>query len=230
MSKHAATRSGRDRRSGWVPFLCVLAAIAALSASAISWVIAPNWGRHDAIAAPRTVGRVPPSQQPPAQQPVTVHDSPVAQARLTPDRIAIPALHVTAPIIKVGTLPGGALQVPRNPKIAGWWAGGASPGAPTGTAVIAGHINYSGVTGAFAHIGKLNPGDTVYVYGTREGKSTRLAFKVTGVRTYLKHGLPYKKIFNQDVSGRLVLVTCGGPFDARTGNYLDNIVTYAVPA
>jgi hypothetical protein len=24
-------------------------------------------------------------------------------------------------------------------------------------------------------------------------------------------------------------VTCGGPFDASTGNYLDNIVVFAVP-
>jgi hypothetical protein len=31
------------------------------------------------------------------------------------------------------------------------------------------------------------------------------------------------------VAGRLVLVTCGGPFDASTGNYLDNIVAFAVP-
>jgi hypothetical protein len=26
-----------------------------------------------------------------------------------------------------------------------------------------------------------------------------------------------------------VLVTCGGPFDARTGSYRDNIVAFAVP-
>jgi hypothetical protein len=28
----------------------------------------------------------------------------------------------------------------------------------------------------------------------------------------------------------VALVTCGGPFDAATGNYLDNIVAFAVPA
>jgi hypothetical protein len=221
MGKHAA---GRRAHSGWVPFLCAVAAIVLLAAAAISWVSAPNWGRHDAVAAPRTVGEVP------VEQPPALHDSPVAQSVLTPNRIEIPALRVSAPIVKVGTTPGGALQVPRNPKIAGWWDRGASPGAPKGTAIIAGHINYAGVTGALAHIGELDHGDTVYVYGARDGTTTRLAFRVTGVRTYLKHNLPYKKIFNQEVAGRLVLVTCGGPFDARTGNYLDNIVTYAVPA
>jgi hypothetical protein len=41
--------------------------------------------------------------------------------------------------------------------------------------------------------------------------------------------LPYKQIFDQSSVGRLAIVTCGGPFDASTGNYLDNIVAYAVP-
>jgi hypothetical protein len=53
--------------------------------------------------------------------------------------------------------------------------------------------------------------------------------KITGVRTYTKKALPYKEIFNQNSVGRLAIVTCGGPFDASTGHYLDNIVAYAVP-
>jgi hypothetical protein len=32
------------------------------------------------------------------------------------------------------------------------------------------------------------------------------------------------------VAARLVIVSCGGPFDATTGHYLDNIVAYAAPA
>jgi len=27
-----------------------------------------------------------------------------------------------------------------------------------------------------------------------------------------------------------VLITCGGPFDSATGNYLDNIVAFARPS
>jgi hypothetical protein len=57
-----------------------------------------------------------------------------------------------------------------------------------------------------------------------------LTFRITGVRTYEKSSLPYKKIFDQHAPGRLAIVTCGGPFDASTGNYEDNIVAYAVPA
>lgn len=220
MGRHRVRRAGY---SGWLPFLCAIAAIAALATAAISWVTAPNWGRNDVVAAPRTVGTVP------AQTP-SVAGSPVAHSLLTPKHLEIPALSVSAPIVRVGTQRNGALQVPRDPKTTGWWGGGANPGAPTGTAVIAGHINYSGVTGALAQIGELDPGDVVYVDGLRDGSKTRVPFTITGVRTYLKHGLPYQTIFNQDVAGRLVLITCGGPFDASTGNYRDNIVAYAVPA
>jgi hypothetical protein len=50
------------------------------------------------------------------------------------------------------------------------------------------------------------------------------------VRTYNKHALPWQEIFDQKSVGRLAIVTCGGPFDASTGNYRDNIVAFAVPS
>jgi hypothetical protein len=50
------------------------------------------------------------------------------------------------------------------------------------------------------------------------------------VRTYPKEtGLP-ASAFARDGAPRLVLITCGGPFDAATGNYEDNVVVYATPA
>ena len=49
------------------------------------------------------------------------------------------------------------------------------------------------------------------------------------VRTYGKDDLP-ASIFARSGRERLVLVTCGGPFDSRTHHYSDNIVVYAVPA
>ena len=73
-------------------------------------------------------------------------------------------------------------------------------------------------------------GDLVYVDGMSGGKQTRVAFRITGVQTYSKTTLPYAQIFDQSSVGRLALVTCGGPFNAKTHNYLDNIVAFAVPA
>jgi hypothetical protein len=86
------------------------------------------------------------------------------------------------------------------------------------------------VTGVLARIGTLNPGDKLFLKGFHHSRKLRLKFRITGVRTYRKTALPYRKIFNQHSPSRLVLVTCGGPFDAATGNYQDNIVAFAVPA
>ena len=99
-----------------------------------------------------------------------------------------------------------------------------------GTAVLASHINYNGVQGTFARIGTLKPGDSIRVWGRFNARQQKkVTFRVTAVRTYHKTALPYRQIFDQKIAGRLALVTCGGPFDASTGNYLDNIVVYAVP-
>jgi sortase family protein len=148
---------------------------------------------------------------------------------VSPHSIEIPKLAARAPIVKVGTRDR-ELDIPLDPKIVGWWDGGARPGARTGTAILAGHINFSGVSGVLARIGTLDPGDTVYVTGVHHAKKVRLKFRITGVRTYHKTALPYRQIFDQRSVGRLAIVTCGGPFDASTGNYEDNIVAFAVPA
>ena len=39
-----------------------------------------------------------------------------------------------------------------------------------------------------------------------------------------------RDLFRQDVRARLLLVTCGGEFDRRTGHYERNVVVFAVPA
>lgn len=217
--KHARTNPPKATRyAGWGPFLCVLAAIGLLAASAITWVTSPSWGHPQVtIAEPRNIGEVP------------TKAGAVAML-LAPSRIEIPRLKTAAPIVTVDVSADRELQIPENPAVVGWWRGGAQPGARKGTAILAGHINYAGVQGALARINVLNPGDIVYIVGKHNGRTVRVKFKITGVRTYIKKALPYQEIFDQKSVGRLAIVTCGGPFDASTGNYLDNIVAFAVPA
>lgn len=204
---------------GWMPFACLIAAIVVIAGAGVTWQNSPYWG-HNPRAQAREVGTVP-------TKPVAVA---VAVLPIDPNRIVIPKLKAVAPIVPVATTSDGELDVPINPKKVGWWRYGAKPGATKGTAILAGHVNYAGVSGTMAHIGKLSPGDEVDVFGTQNANSkTEVHFRVTGVRTYHKTRLPYKQIFDQGSVGRIVIVTCGGPFDASTGNYLDNIVVYAVP-
>jgi hypothetical protein len=206
--------------TGWVPFACVLAALLTIATAGITWVTSPQWGdNHNARAPVTNKGQIP----------TTLAPSAVADI-VAPNRIVIPKIHANAPIVPVGTTADRELQIPLNPRVVGWWRYGAKPGATVGTAILAGHINYAGVTGSMAAIGQLDPGDQVYVFGKQNADNRHeVRFRVTGVRTYHKTHLPYQKIFNQKSAGRIVIVTCGGPFDASTGNYLDNIVVFAVP-
>ncbi|WP_375480611.1 class F sortase [uncultured Jatrophihabitans sp.] len=226
MPQAKSQRSSVLQHIGWVPFACVIAMVLVLSLAGVTWLTSPYWG-HNAQAQERNVGSVPTTAG---------VGSDAAALALSPNRVELPTLKAQAPVVSVATSSNGELEIPLDPKIVGWWKPGAQPGAKTGTAVLAGHINYAGVTGALADIGKLKPGDPVYVFGTHNvakngaGRRAEVKFSVTGVRTYHKTSLPYRQIFDQKVVGRIALVTCGGPFDAATGNYLDNIVVYAVPA
>ena len=213
---------GRWARWGGLPFVVTVVAIVLVATSALTWVTSPNWGTSNAQAPARDVGTVPAAA---AKNPTTtriVYD-------LDPNRILIPKLGADAPIQDMGETATRELDIPLNPKIVGWWNGGAHPGAAVGTAVLAGHINYAGVTGELARIGSLDVGDHIYVTGFQQGKLVKLSFSVAAVRTYRKTALPFEQIFDQKVAGRLAVITCGGPFDAQTGNYLDNIVVYATP-
>lgn len=205
----------RPRRGpGRLALLLVLLAIGFTTAAGISFVISPTWGGGQGATADN--GTIPNANG--KRVPV-----------ISPHMIVIPKLHARAPIVRVGTQDR-ELAIPLDPHVVGWWDGGAKPGARRGTAILAGHINYAGVSGTLASIGTLHPGDKVFVTGRHHAKKLRLRFSITGVRTYRKTSLPYKQIFDQRSAGRLAIVTCGGPFDSSTGNYLDNIVVFAVPA
>jgi sortase family protein len=217
-----ATGSRLLQRAGWVPFACAILTVAVLALAGITWQNSPYWGRNPQ-AAPRDIGSVP-TASPPAPARLA------AAVQIAPNRIVIPKLKTSAKIVKVATTPDGELEIPLDPKVVGWWRYGAKPGAAKGTAILAGHINYAGVTGSMAQIGKLAPGDQVDVFGTQNANDrAEVRFRVTGVRTYHKTNLPYRQIFDQAGVGRIAIVTCGGPFDTATGNYLDNIVVFAVP-
>ncbi|HEV7207061.1 MAG TPA: class F sortase [Jatrophihabitans sp.] len=201
-----------------MPVVCALLTILVVAVANLTWITSPYWGRNNAVPPqPKLVGTVPVA-------------SGAKVTTLSPNRIVIPRLKAVAPIVPVTTTSDGELDVPANPRVVGWWSPGAKPGAQVGTAILAGHINYAGVDGTLADIGALKPGDAVYVYGKRIATRAVIRFTVTGVRTYHKTRLPYQQIFDQKSVGRIAIVTCGGPFDASTGNYLDNIVVFAVPA
>jgi LPXTG-site transpeptidase (sortase) family protein len=108
----------------------------------------------------------------------------------------------------------------------GWWADGASPGDKEGAILIAGHVDSAKAgAGAFFHVKDAKPGDRVEI-ATAGGRT--FTYKVSTVKSYRKADLP-TDVWSKKGRARLVLVTCGGPFDQKLSHYRDNIVLTAYP-
>jgi LPXTG-site transpeptidase (sortase) family protein len=145
----------------------------------------------------------------------------------TPVRVRVAALGIDAPVKPVGIdLAHGVLAVPSNIGRAGWWRDGTAPGASSGAILIAGHVDsaHAGL-GVFFKLHRAKAGDRVRLT-TADGRS--YVYRVVSVRDYRKSALP-TSVYSQHGAPRLVLVTCGGPFDPTKRHYRDNVVLTAVP-
>jgi sortase (surface protein transpeptidase) len=171
----------------------------------------------EAQAIPVTIGTAVPE----------VNGSPVARplAPSTPVRIVIPAIAVNAPVMELGLNADGTVQVPPldNHDLAGWYKGSVTPGA-RGAAVMLGHVDSWSGGSVFFKIKDLKPGDKVDVI--RANDSTAV-FTVDGLQKAVKVAFPTSQVYGNPGYPALRLITCGGPFDAATGSYLDNIIVYA---
>lgn len=148
-------------------------------------------------------------------------------ATAVPALLRIPAIGVSARIVPVGVAADGMLGIPADPAVVGWWAGGSYPGLPAGSTVLVGHVDSASAgPGALFHLEDLRPGALITV----TAGSRAWHYVVRAMRAYSKARLPAAVIFGQRVPARLVIVTCGGPFNSTTGHYLDNVVAYALPA
>jgi hypothetical protein len=139
-----------------------------------------------------------------------------------PKRVTLARLGIDAAVNAVGIdLKAGALGIPDDIKKVGWWSDGAAPGDTHGTVLIGGHVDSAKKgAGAFYALKSARRGDIVKVDNRR--------YRVTTVKRVAKASLP-ASIFTRTGAPKLVLVTCGGPFNAKIGHYRDNIIVTAVP-
>jgi hypothetical protein len=141
-----------------------------------------------------------------------------------PQHLVIADIGVDHPVVPVGLEPDGSMEIPENVHEIGWYTRTrVRPGDP-GSAVLAGHVD-SRVQGrgAFFDLGQLDLGAEVAV-GTDAGTQR---WQVTGRTSYDKTVLPIDDLFTVDGPPRLVLITCGGPFDSDTRHYTENVVVLA---
>jgi len=151
---------------------------------------------------------------------------PAATTDESPVRLRIPALKLNATVDAVGIDPAtGDFAVPPSVDQVGWYKFGPGFGATAGSIVIAGHVDSAAEgKGAFFGLPQLSKGDVVTLTG-QDGKVR--TFKVTARERYRKVAIPLDRYFARDGTPRLTLITCGGPFDSKTGHYRDNVVVTA---
>ena len=145
------------------------------------------------------------------------------QAPSRPVRLLIPAIGVDTPLVGLGLQEDRTVEVPDDPRRAGWYRFGATPG-DRGAAVVLGHVDSAAGPAVFARLSALRDGDLVEV----ELDTGRTAtFAVRHVRTYPNAAFPAAQVYRSR-RGRhtLNLVTCGGAYDRDAGGYQSNVVVY----
>jgi len=144
-----------------------------------------------------------------------------------PARLRVPALGVDAPVDPVGVSARGDLVIPDAVDRVGWYRFGPAPGAPAGSVLVAGHVDSARQgPGALFDLRSAAVGTRIDLV-TESGRTFR--YRVTGRETIAKTRLPVERLFDRAGAPRLVLVTCGGPFDRTTRSYRDNLVVAADP-
>ncbi|MER5770228.1 class F sortase [Streptomyces sp. NPDC001985] len=186
------------------------------------------WGREAAdgpgtSSAPTTgdvaaVGRPLGVPLPPAHEPV-------APAR--PQRVEIPSLGISAPVVPRGLDAAGAIDPPpyARARTVGWYGAGTQPGA-RGASLLVGHVDTETEPAVFYSLSTARPGAEVRV--TRaDGSVAR--FTVDDVQVFGRERFDARKAYGPRHSGRaeLRLITCGGTFDRATGGYTANVVVSA---
>ena len=132
-----------------------------------------------------------------------------------PKRVEIAKIGVNAPVVKIGTLPGGEMESPNGPTDVGWFAGGPRPGEP-GNAVLTGHLDWrTGETGVFWRLKELAKGDKIVV----ETETEKLTFEVEESALYARENAPVERIIGFAVGQVLTIITCEGRFIPNERDY-----------
>jgi hypothetical protein len=143
-----------------------------------------------------------------------------------PVAVHLPTLGISSDLLPLGLDDAGALEVPEDAHLAGWWTGGADPGE-RGPSVIVGHVDSHDGPGIFADLHELAPGDRVVV--TRED-GTAVHFDVERLEHHPKGAFPTEAVYGDTDGPELRLITCSGEFDRRARSYEDNLVVFLTVA
>lgn len=158
----------------------------------------------------------------------THHAVPATRARFTPSTVSIDSIGQVDVAIVDATVESDNLEPPADVHVAGIWTDGAPLDARTGTTTLVGHVNYVGQgDGAFHDLASVARGSSIT---TVDSSGVRTLWTVTSIEvTVKKNGVDPAVFAGPNGARRLVLVTCGGPFDTNLHSYKDNVYVWASP-
>ncbi len=175
----------------------------------------------------------------PNTSPVVQPRTYVSDIEMSGSLLIIPSLHVRAPLVPTGAVGApetASLTIPADIHEVGWWDGNVrdgdrtvqeaapAPGQP-GVALIAGHVDSAAAgPGALFDLGNLTVGDRLEISDSTSHLSTWVVDAKP--ESTPKAQLP-PALWVTTGPPKLALVTCGGPFDAATGHYVDNVIVWA---
>jgi hypothetical protein len=149
---------------------------------------------------------------------------PIGLERSLPLRLKAKAVGIDYPIKPIGLNEDGTIETPGLfESVTGWFEPGPSPGE-VGPAVIVGHVNTYLGPSVFARLHELVPGDRISV--SRQDGTTAV-FKVQSIKQFSQDDFPTKRVYGPLDYAGLRLITCGGSFNAFSGNYSHNTIVFA---
>lgn len=159
---------------------------------------------------------------------------PTATGPIIPVRLVIHAIGVRAPVEARGTVRSknpftgqtvDGFGVPVSMHTTAWWSDGPKPGSGQ-MAVVLGHEQPGG-DGVFNRLNRLHPGDAVDLFD-KTGTVLHLQVLAAPLTGLDKSTSALSDALNGHPAGAdLALVTCGGQFDSRAGQSVDNTVVFA---
>ena len=216
------------------PLRAVIAIALAIIGAVLVWAALARPSTPEPALAPAPNGNSMPLTSPSA--PEVTPEGPTEQADHVRDQItglvlpesdplvmSIPKIGVRSTLVDLGLDTDGAMEVPQDPALAGWFSRGPAPGA-LGPAVIAGHVTWNGAPGVFHRLGTVRRGDQVIVT-RKDGKIA--VFTVSRVARFSKSQFPSRAVYGAVNYAGLRVITCGGTYDAARHRYLDNVVVFA---
>ncbi len=141
---------------------------------------------------------------------------------ILPSRLRIPSIGVDAPVVGVGLLSDGSMDVPDNLWTTAWLSSGARPGQP-GPSVIAGHRGID-TPAVFSHLEDVRPGERIFV---SDAAGAELVYEVTGVVSVDLSPSSQVDVFGPTTMQQLVLITCFGKYSSIARTYDHRLVVVA---